>query len=130
MLHASALCTSHYRNMLSQSEAMHDIENTRGSPYESKTVLRSRRLVVQNPPDVWGLIKNTTALDMQLLTGLVFISMSYWFILNILSKVLRKIGGKSGIGITFITVRENSSKPYCQKEYIYLCFPHLHFLNC
>lgn len=52
MLHASALCTSHYRNMLSQSEAMHDIENTRGSPYESKTVLRSRRLVVQNPPGV------------------------------------------------------------------------------
>lgn len=63
MLHASALCTPHYCNMLSQSEAKQDIENTRGSPFESKTVLHSRRLVVQNHPDVSGLIKNITTLD-------------------------------------------------------------------
>lgn len=37
MLHASALCTSHYRNMLRLLETKPDIENTRGSPYRSKT---------------------------------------------------------------------------------------------
>lgn len=97
MLHASALCTSHYRNMLSQSEAKHDIENTRGSPYESKTVLRSRRLVVQNHPDVSELIKNVTALDTQFLTGLLFISVSYQSIVNILSRVLHKAEEKVGL---------------------------------
>lgn len=87
MLHASALCTSHYRNMLRPLEAKPDIENTRGSPYESKTVLHCRRLVAQNHPDVPGLIKNVTALHSQLLTGLFFISASYQSIVNILSRV-------------------------------------------
>lgn len=87
MLHASALCTSHYRNMLRLLEAKPDIENTRGSPYGSKTVLHSRRLVVQNHPDVSGLIKIVTALHSQLLTGLLFISASHQSIVNILSRV-------------------------------------------
>lgn len=59
-----------------QSEAKHDIENTRGSLYQSRTALRGRKLVVQNHPDVSGLIKNTTALNMQLLKRPHFISMS------------------------------------------------------
>lgn len=114
MLHASALCTSHYRNMLSQSEAKDDIENTRGSPFESKTVLRSRRLVVQNHPDVLGLIKTVTALDTQLLTELLFISVSHQSIVNILSSVLHKAWGESWI--TFTTDKANNAKSYCQKK--------------
>lgn len=43
--------------MLSQSEAKHYIENTRGSLYQSRTALCDRKLVVQNHPDVSGLIK-------------------------------------------------------------------------
>lgn len=73
--------------MLRPLEAEPDIENTRGSPYGSKTVLHSRKPVVQNRPDVSGLIKNVTALHSQLLTGLLFISASYQSIVNILSRV-------------------------------------------
>lgn len=87
MLHASALRTSHYRNMLRPLETKPDIENMRGSPYGSKTVFHSRRLVVQNHPDVSGLIKNVTVLHSQLLMGLLFISVSYQSIVNILSRV-------------------------------------------
>lgn len=92
MLHASALCTCHYHNTLSQSEAVYDLENTRGSPYEGKTVLCSRRLVVQNHPDALGLIKNV-----KVLTGLLFISVSYQPFVNILSRALHKAGEKVGL---------------------------------
>lgn len=94
MLHASALCTSHYRSMLRLLGAKPDIENTRGSPDGSKTVLHSRRLVVQNHPDVSGLIKIVTALHSQLLTGLLFISASHQSIVNILSRVCLRQEGK------------------------------------
>ena len=73
------------------------ISSTRGSPYESKTALRSRRLVVQNHRDVSGLIKKVTALDTWLLTGLLFISVSYQSIVNILSRVLHNAGEKVGL---------------------------------
>lgn len=99
---ASALCACRYQNMLSQSEAKHDMENTRGSLHESKTVLYSRRLVVQNHPHVSGLIKNVTAVGTQLLIGLLFISVSYQSLVYILSRALRKAEEKVGLLLSLI----------------------------